>query len=304
MVKKLALTFLVLILAAGGALAQTQGHIDGRVHGPDGNPVDRAEVGIVSQRTSSIHYELKTDKDGRFVQVGLAPGQYVVNAKKAGFAPASKEIHVGVAEEAKVELVLKPVDTGTQKALSEADDIFLKGNKLYADQKFAEAAAAYTEAIGKDPSNWRYELNLGLAEKKQNRGEAALAAFRKAVELNPESYSANKETGEALAKAGQFADAKAFYEKAVGLSPDDPDAHYNLGVCLVNTAEPEAALAQFQKAVELKQDYADAYYQIGTLFINQNKVPEAVANLEKFLALAPNHAKAGVAKQLLEYLKK
>ncbi len=303
MVKKFALPLFIILLAAG-ARAQTQGRIDGRVQGPDGSPVDRAEISIVSQRTSSIHYELKTDKDGHFVQIGLAPGQYVVSAKKAGFATASKEIHVGIGDETKVELILKPVDTSTQKALTDADQIFLRGNKLYADQKFAEAAAAYTEAVGKDPANWRYELNLGLAEKKQNKAEAALAAFRKAVELNPDSYSANKETGEALAKAGQFAEAKAFYEKAVTLSPDNPDARYNLGVCLVNTAEPEPALAQFQKAVELNPDYADAYYQIGTLFINQNKVPEAVANLEKFLQLAPNHEKAGVARQLLEYLKK
>ncbi len=303
MVKKLALPLFIILLAAG-AWAQTQGRVEGQVRDAKGGPIDKAEVSIVSQRTSSIHYEIKTEKDGRFVQVGLAPGQYVISAKKAGFTSASKEVHVGIAEETTLELVLTPVDTDTQKVLTAADEIFLKGNKLYAGQKFAEAAAAYTEAIGKDPGNWRYELNLGLAEKKMNKAEAALAAFRKAVELNPESYSANKETGEALAKAGQFPEAKTFYEKAVDLSPEDADARYNLGVCLVNTAEPEAALAQFQKAVELKPDYADAYYQIGTLFINQNKVPEAVAALEKFLQLAPNHEKAGVAKQLLEYLKK
>src|SRR5512137_1682863 len=176
MVKRLALPLFIIVLAAAGAWAQTQGRVDGRAHGPDGSPVDRAEVSIVSQRTSSVHYELKTDKDGRFVQVGVAPGQYVVSAKKAGFAPASKKIHVGIGEETKVELTLKPVDTNTQRALSEADEIFLRGNKLYTDQKFAEAAAAYTEAISKDPANWRYELNLGLAEKKQNKSETALAA--------------------------------------------------------------------------------------------------------------------------------
>ena len=55
---------------------------------------------------------------------------------------------------------------------------------------------------------------------------------------------------------------------------------------------------------ELKPDYIDAYYQIGTIAIGQNKIPEAVAALEKFLSLAPDHEKAPVAKQLLEYLKK
>jgi len=129
----------------------------------------------------------------------------------------------------------------------------------------------------------------------------ALAAFRKAVELNPESYSANKETGEALGLAKQFAEARPFYEKAIALSPD---AQYNLGVCLVNVGESEAALPRFRKAVEIKPDYAEAYYQMGTILVGQNKVAEACASLEKFLALAPDHEKAGIAKQLLEFLKK
>jgi len=56
--------------------------------------------------------------------------------------------------------------------------------------------------------------------------------------------------------------------------------------------------------VALKPDYADAYYQMGTIYIGQNKVPEAKASLEKFLALAPQHEKAPIARQLLDFLKK
>ena len=72
----------------------------------------------------------------------------------------------------------------------------------------------------------------------------------------------------------------------------------------MNVGESEAALPRFQKAVELKSDYADAYYQMGTILIGQNKAPEAIASLERFLALAPEHEKAGIARQLLEFLKK
>lgn len=295
---------LLVMLAGPAAWAQTQGRLTGRITDAAGNPVEKAEIAVVSQRTVSIQYEIKTDKNGHFVQVGMSPGYYRVSVKKAGFAPASKEVHIGISEETTCDLVLKPVDTTTQKALSAADQIFLKGNKLYAEQKYAEAATSYGEAIGLDPSNWGYHLNLGLALKKEGKGEEALAAFRKSVELNPESYSANKETGEALAKAGQFAEAKPYYDKAATLSPDDPDAQYNLGVCLVNTGESEAALTRFQKTVELKPDYADAFYQMATILISQNKVPEAKAALENFLALAPNHEKAGIARQLLDYLKK
>jgi tetratricopeptide (TPR) repeat protein len=298
------LALLVLALLGPGAWAQTQGRLKGRITTPDGLAVDRAEVSIVSQRTASIQYDVRTDKDGRFVQIGLTPGYYRVSVKKDGFAPAAKEIRISIAEETICDLTLKPVDLGTQRALSKADQVFLKGNKLYAEQKFAEAADSYTEAIGLDPSNWAFYLNLGLSLKKAGKPDEALTAFRKAVEINPESASANKETGEALAKARQFAEAKPFYEKAAALAPDDPDAQYNLGVCLVNLGEPDAALALFQKTVTLKPDYADGFYQMASILISQNKVPEAREALEKFLALAPNHEKAAIARQLLDYLKK
>jgi tetratricopeptide (TPR) repeat protein len=284
--------------------AQVQGRVEGRVVDTAGNPLEKVAVNIVSQRTSSVRFDLATDKNGKFLQIGITPGDYVVSFKKDGFAPASKETHVGIDATTRIDMELKPVVAAAEKALTEADRIFLNGNKLYADQKFPEAVAAYENAIRLDPGNWRYELNLGLAFKKMDRSEEALAAFHKAAELSPESFSANKEAGEALAKAGRWDEARPFYEKAVALNPDDPDAHYNLGLCLSSLGEPEGALAQFRKAVEVKPDYADAYYEMGTLLIGQNKVPEAVVSLEKFLTLAPDHPKAGVAKQLLQALKK
>jgi tetratricopeptide (TPR) repeat protein len=236
--------------------------------------------------------------------VGITPGDYIVSARKEGFAPVSREVHVSIDETTRVDMQLRTMEAAVEKSLSAADNLFLKGNKLYADQKFSEASAAYREAIKLDPGSWRYYLNLGLACKKMGGSDEALAAFKKALELDPESFSASKEIGESLAKSGKLDEAKPYYEKAAGLRPDDPDAHYNLGLCLSSTGEPEAALAQFRRTAELKPDFADSYYQIGTLLIGQNKVPEAVACLEKFLQLAPNHEKAGVAKQLLEALKK
>jgi tetratricopeptide (TPR) repeat protein len=301
---KAAAIALAILVSAVSAWAQYQGKIVGKIVDPEGRPIERAEVSIVSQRSSSLRYDLKTDKDGRFIQVGLTPGYYLVSVKKSGFAPASTEIHVGVAEQRDAEIALKSVAVEAEKSYSAADKAFLKGNKLLAEQKYGEAAVAFQDAIGLDPANWGYHLNLGLALKKAGQADEALAAFRKAADLNPESYSANKEAGEALAKSGQHAEAKTFYEKAVALSPDDPDAQYNLGVCQVNLGESEAALPHFEKAVELKPDYADAYYQMATILIRQNKVPEARAALEKFLALAPEHEKAGIARQLLEFLKK
>ncbi len=72
----------------------------------------------------------------------------------------------------------------------------------------------------------------------------------------------------------------------------------------MNLGESVEALNAFLKAVEIKEDYVEAYFQIGTIYIGQNLTEEAVKSLEKFLELAPEHEKADIAKQLLDYLKK
>jgi tetratricopeptide (TPR) repeat protein len=286
------------------AWAQIQGKLTGVVKDSQGNPVEKAVVTVVSTKTSAVNYELTTNKDGRFLQVGIQPGYFQVSVKKDGYLPKSMEVRVSLAGETNIEIKLDTADESAMKNVSAADQVFLKGNKLYGELKYAEAAAAFEEAIKMSQPNWGYFFNLGLAYKKMDKKDEAIAAFRKAAELNSESYSSNEELAEALGKGGAFEEAKTYFQKAVELSPDDPDAHYNLGACLTNTGETDAAQAHFQKAVDLKPDYADAYYQLGTIFIGQNKVPEAVRNLEKFLELAPNHEKAPLATQLLQYLKK
>lgn len=300
----IALTGAVLLAGPGTAWAQFQGRLEGLVTDAAGAPLAKAEITLVSQKSSAMYYNLTTDENGRFFQVGIQPGYFQISVKKEGFMPKSSEVHVRIADVTQVEVRLEKATDIVEKAVSEADRKFLKGNKLYEEKKYEEAIAVYNEAIALSAVNWGYFLNLGLAFKKVEKPDEALAAFRKAVELNPDSYSANKELGEALAKTGAFEEAKTFYEKGAALSPEDPDAHFNLGACLLNTGLSEDALARFLKAVELKPDYADAHYQMGTIYIGLNKVPEATASLEKFLALAPDHEKAPLAKQLLEYLKK
>lgn len=286
------------------ARAQFQGRIEGVVVDNEGNPVEKAKVTIISVKTSSVTFELSTDKNGNFIQVGLRPGYYQLNIKKPGFMPASREVKVSISEATLLEVRLEKVDAAVERSISEADNLFLKGNKLYEEKKYDEAIASYEAAIKLSPTQWGYYFNLGLSYKKLDEREEAKAAFEKAQELNHESYNANKELAEILAKLGNFDEAKKYYKKATELSLDDPDAFYNLGVCSVNLGESDEAFTAFLKVLELKNDYADAYFQLGTLSISQNKKEEAMKYLEKFLELAPSHEKAGLARQLLEFLKK
>jgi tetratricopeptide (TPR) repeat protein len=304
MVSKKTAFFGLLILLSLAGWGQYQGRIEGKVTDASGQPLDGVEVSIVFSKLGSQRFEFKTDREGRFTQIGLSPGFYVVNFRKEGFAPRSLEAKVNIADSTRLEVKLEAAAAEAMRTMSESDRLFLQGNKQFADNKLAEAAASYEEAIKLNQGQWAYHFNLGLVYKKLQKSEEARAAFAKALELNPGSFSATKELAESLAKAGNYEEARTLYLKAVEISADDADVFYNLGLCQASTGDPLAAMDSFQKCIGLKPDYADAYYQLGTLFVGQNKVSEAVANLEKFLTLAPNHEKAGVARQLLDYLKK
>lgn len=298
------MVFLLLISLFTINVWSQHGKFEGVVMDKEGNPLEKVTVTIISVKSSGNKIELKTNKKGKFSQIGLWPEYYQVSFKKPGFMPISREVRVRIADTTKVEITLEKAQEMMERNLSAADKLFFKGNKLYVEQKYEEAAQAYEGALELNQSQWGYYFNLGLAYKKSEKKEEAIASFKKALELNPEGYSINKELGQILAKEGNFEEAKNYFQRATEISDDDPDAFYNLGVCLTNLGASEGALNSFLRAVGLKDDYADAYYQIGTIYIGQNNVEEAVRNLERFLELVPEHEKANIAKQLLDYLKK
>lgn len=281
-----------------------EGRIEGVVTDNEGNPLEKVAITIVSSKMSSRKFEVKSRKNGKFVQIGIWPGYYQVRFVKSGFAPQSHEVRVSIAETTRLEVKLEKVQEAAERLLSDADQLFLKGSNFYENEKYEEALSSYKDAIKLNATQWGYHFNLGLVLKKLQNREASIDAFQEALKLNPNSYSSYSELGEAWAKNADYEKAKTFYLKASELSPNDPDAFYNLGVVLTNSGNSEEALKHFLRAVEVQENYADAFYQIGTIYISKGQTEDAVKNLEKFLELAPEHPNAKIAQQLLEYLKK
>ena len=115
------------------------GRITGTVTDNEGNPQEKVTVTIVSVKSSAKKVEVKTNKDGKFSQVGLWPDYYHVTFKKSGFMPVSREIRVRIASPTEMEIVLEKSQDMLERNFSQADKLFLKGNKLYAEQKYDEA---------------------------------------------------------------------------------------------------------------------------------------------------------------------
>src|SRR5687767_4099252 len=83
---KLAKLFLVMLLAAGSARAQTPtGTIAGVVADPAGAPVAAARVRLTN-RDSGLTRSLTTSEEGDYSAAALPPGVYLVTAEADGFS--------------------------------------------------------------------------------------------------------------------------------------------------------------------------------------------------------------------------
>lgn len=83
----------------------------------------------------------------------------------------------------------------------------------------ADAVRAYEAAAAASPESAFLHRELGLVERRQGNGDAALRHLRRAVELEPEDAAALIEVGELLEEGQDFAGAEAAYRRAADLDP-------------------------------------------------------------------------------------
>ena len=77
----IALALLAAVAMAWPVSAQSTGMCKGKVVDRDGNPVEGAKITIAFKDGISRSYEVKTNKKGEYMQVGLSPGHYRVTAR-------------------------------------------------------------------------------------------------------------------------------------------------------------------------------------------------------------------------------
>lgn len=110
-----------------------------------------------------------------------------------------------------------------------------KGNELYAQQKYAEAAKAYQEALKKQPTFTPGAFNLGNALVQQKQYEAARKVMSNAAKTTKDPMlqsGANYNTGNTYMSEQQWQQAVDAYKQALRKNPRDVDAKYNLSYAL------------------------------------------------------------------------
>jgi len=314
-----------LALVAAPAFAQS-GQIKGKVTDAQGNPVDGATVLLANTDNGSKPLQVKTNKKGEYMQVGLYPGHYKVTAQKDALS-VSKEVDVHLDM---VTFDIKLVsgsgggatgskeDVAKAKARAEAlSAAFSEGVQLSNAGKDDEAIAKFNEVAAAVPDCVECYANIGTVLTKQKKYDEAEASFKKAIGIKPDFadaynglanlYNIQKKfdlAAEAGKKAMDLASAApAGAAPGTGGGAPSASASFNQGVILWNANKFPEAKAQFEAAVKADPKMPDAQYWLGMALLNGGDTAGAKPHFEEYLKLAPTGQYAEMTKSIVASIK-
>jgi tetratricopeptide (TPR) repeat protein len=264
----------MVLLFAGIALGQDSGRLDGEILDKDGKPYPDVTVELKNSNTGQV-YTLKTDKNGKFTQLGLRGGIYTVTLtnQKDSFTYGPVKTLVDTSKENNYKLSIK-------------DEIAL-------------TAAAHPEEIKK-----RAEEEDKFKAMK-GHFDAGLAAMSDANDLQKQIRAAATADQKAPLQEKRTADCQKaiteFQQAEQGVGAKEVGNHVavwqDIGAADECVGHYDEAADAFQKAIDLKPQaalYAGLSTNLATSGATQSdpkvaesKIADANANCEKALALDP-----------------
>ncbi|MDZ4729860.1 MAG: tetratricopeptide repeat protein [Xanthomonadales bacterium] len=138
-----------------------------------------------------------------------------------------------------------PLLSEVQALAMGVDILRYRGNDLALAGQYAEAAAAYRQALEQEEDALT-RLNLGIALARSNQPAAAEAEFRQALQADPGLPAGWFGLGTLLAAQGRHEEAVAAYLQALQQHPGDLDARYNLANAQRRLGQPDQATENYR----------------------------------------------------------
>lgn len=166
------------------------------------------------------------------------------------------------------------------------------GDALRAEEKFSEAAAAYTRAIDlagdPKPAHWVLFYTRGISYERAGEWPKAEADFREALKLEPGQPLVLNYLGYSMVEKHENLDeALAMIEAAAKAQPDDGYITDSLGWVLYRLGRYQDAVAPMLRAVELTPDDAVINDHLGDVLWKVGRKREAEFQWRRALSFGP-----------------
>jgi len=304
--KKAGILVLTIVLSSASVFSQDwtgQGRQIGYVYDEEGNPLEGVKVKLFFVKTQS-GFELTTDKDGKWVALGIKGGTWYIDFEMPGYLP--KKISWNVLDFRQTN---PPLEVKLEKAegLVLSDELrenFRKGATLYEEGNYEEAIKAFTTIIEEYPDAYIINLNIGNSYFQMENYDEAEKFYRKVIQEEPDNHMALMGIGNCYSNRGDSEKAMEWYNKIEFEKINDPAVLFNVGTTFYNSSNYEEALKYYKKSVEIEEGFLDGIYQLGLTYLALGRNAEALGEFEKYLTHDPDSEKASQVKGFIEYLKK
>lgn len=196
---------------------------------------------------------------------------------------------------------------------------FRLGKRLLAEDRNREAAAAYEDAVRRNPAHARAWCGLGAARRRLADMDAAREAYQEALRLDPYYAEAWCNLGEwrlvkgdaaaalecfehalqqspsllealnnrvaALYELGRYEDAETQARQAIARHPREASLHVNLGNVLLHSGRARPAVKAFREALECDPACPEARVSLATLLGETGLLADAISFIEHAIAV-------------------
>jgi tetratricopeptide (TPR) repeat protein len=301
----------VALLLPAIAAAQ-EARVSGQVFDKDGKPWAGVSVQIKSE--SGTSFTLKTDKDGKFSQIGLTPGVYtfILNDEAAGLKDYTEQHQIQGGQENRITINFKKIIA--QQAAAHPEEEKKREEEASKFQAMKTHVDTGIAALA-DADNFQKQLRTAPADQKsaiQSKLNAdyqtAITELQQAEQLVAPKNIKNHAVvwanlGQAYSAAGRYDDASNAYQKAIALNPEVSDylnlslAQAHLGAAATDPAAASSRLADAgaacDKATALDPTTtAKCWKNIGIILSNKGDLKDAIQPLEKAAQADPKDAQA------------
>ncbi len=306
----LALAVVLALTLGAAASAQSwagKGRIQGRVKGPDGNPLEGVKVTLTLNGVEGHGPEpFYTDGKGRWSYLGLTGGQFSVLLEFEGMLPGETSIRVsefGAGPNLKYQMKPIPRDLA-QEAADRRRKLIDDGNAYLEQGKPAEARALFEEVMGELEESQHPILLRAIARTHYDEKnlDKAIATLEQALALAPDDVESLQLAINLLVAEGREAEAQAYMARLPEGSKVDANAVLNMGIQAYNDNDIENALEHFDRAASENPNMPEVFYYRGLANLNSGNNEQAVADFRKVLELDESYSKADEVKQFIEYL--
>ena len=198
--------------------------------------------------------------------------------KAKEYLETSGEGTVGIDDPLMAEL--QALGSGARRHVNRGITLFNRGD-------FAEAAAAFAEAVQADPRDIGARLNMGSALARLERFDEAIQSYREVLTLDPSHAMAHFNLGVVLEKRGDLQESLLHYEASLRIDPDYRDPLFNLASGLRRAGRCDAALGRYSRLLELDPRNASARFGEAVCLNSTGRAREAFQRLEEGLRVLP-----------------